>query len=222
MASAGANNLVRRLPPLPTISDILRIYGIKAKKNLSQNFIMDPRILKKFANCAGDLTGKYVVEVGPGPGGITRAVLDAGAKEVHVIEKDPRFLPSLNLLQEAAGNKLHINIGDCLQYNPEETFPKSLATDWNNSDPPNLILVGNLPFNVATPLLLRLLQAMHSQSNIYTFGRVPAVITFQHEVALRMAAPPGDPERSRLSVVTQNWAEVDYLQLTRWIVCSPA
>lgn len=206
-----ANNLVRRLPPLPTISDILRIYGIRAKKNLSQNFIMDPRILKKFAKCAGDLTDKYVVEVGPGPGGITRAVIDAGAKEVHVIEKDPRFLPSLNLLQEAAGNKLHINIGDCLQYNPEETFPKSLATDWNSSDPPNLILVGNLPFNVATPLLLRLLQAMHSQSNIYSFGRVPAVITFQHEVALRMAAPPGDPERSRLSVVTQNWAEVDYI-----------
>lgn len=204
--------VARRLPPLPTIGDILRIYGIRAKKNLSQNFILDPRILKKFAKTAGNLNNKYVVEVGPGPGGITRAVLDAGAKEVHVIEKDSRFLPSLQLLQEAAGgNKLHINIGDCLNYNPVDTFSDSLAKEWNTIDEPNLILVGNLPFNVATPLLLRLLEAMHTKSNIYTFGRVPAVLTFQHEVAHRMAAPPGDPERSRLSVVSQNWAEVDYI-----------
>ena len=207
-----AGNLVRRLPPLPTIGDILRIYGIRAKKSLSQNFIMDPRILKKFAKTAGDLTEKYVIEVGPGPGGITRAVLDAGAKEVHVVEKDPRFLPSLKLLQEAAGeNKLHICIGDCLHYNPQESFSNSVATSWNNPDPPNLVLVGNLPFNVATPLLIRLLESMHSKTNIYSYGRVPAILTFQHEVALRMAAPPGDPERSRLSVVTQNYAEVDYV-----------
>jgi len=211
MTSSTAS-LVRRLPPLPTINDILRMYGIRAKKSLSQNFIMDPRILKKFAKSAGDLTEKYVIEVGPGPGGITRALIDAGAKEVHVIEKDSRFLPSLNLLQEAAGhNKLHINIGDCLQYNPEETFPKSLVTDWNSAETTNLVLVGNLPFNVATPLLLRLLQAMYNRSNIYSYGRIPAVLSFQHEVAQRMAAPPGDPERSRLSTITQNWAEVDYI-----------
>jgi len=203
-------NLVRRLPPLPTISDILRMYGIKAKKKLSQNFILDPRVLKRFAKTAGNLTNKCVIEVGPGPGGITRALIEAGAKEVHVIEKDPRFLPSLNLLQEAAGDKLNLNIGDCLQYNPQEVFPKTLATDWNSPDGTNLILVGNLPFNVATPLLIRLLEAMHNRSLFYSFGRVPSVFTFQHEVALRMVAPPGDPERSRLSVVCQNWAQVDY------------
>ena len=208
--SSSSVNLIRRLPPLPTITDILRMYGIRAKKNLSQNFILDPRILKKFARIAGNLNDKSVIEVGPGPGGITRALIEAGAKEVHVIEKDPRFLPSLTLLQEAAGNnRLHIKIGDCLQYNPEDTFPETMATDWN-SPKTNFALVGNLPFNVATPLLIKLLEAMHSRSNIYSFGRVPSVFTFQHEVAHRMVAPPGDPERSRLSVVCQNWAEVNY------------
>jgi len=210
--TSKAGSLARRLPPLPTISDILRMYGIRAKKNLSQNFILDPRINKKFANAGGSLVNKYVVEVGPGPGGITRALLEAGAKEVHVVEKDPRFLSSLQLLKEAAGeDKLHITIGDCLHYNPQETFPSSLGTSWDDPDPPNLALVGNLPFNVATPLLIRLLKAMDTRSNIYSFGRVPSLFTYQHEVALRMAAPPGDPERSRLSVVVQNWTEVDYI-----------
>ena len=210
--TSNAGNMVRRLPPLPTIGDILRIYGIRAKKSLSQNFIMDPRILKKFVKTAGNLTNRYVIEVGPGPGGITRALLNAGAKQVHVIEKDPRFLPSLKLIQEAAGeNKLHITIGDCLHYNPADAFSKSLAMPWNNPDEPQLILVGNLPFNVATPLLIRLLGSMHDKSNIYSLGRIPAILTFQHEVALRMAAPPGDLERSRLSVVTQNYTEVDYI-----------
>ena len=70
---------------------------------------------------AGDLTDKYVIEVGPGPGGITRALVEANAKQVLVIEKDPRFIPSLQLLQEAAGGtkKRSINIGDCLHYNVE-------------------------------------------------------------------------------------------------------
>lgn len=209
--SNATPNLLRRLPPLPTISDILRMYGIRAKKSLSQNFILDPRILKKFAKTAGNLTNKCAIEVGPGPGGITRALIEAGAKEIHVIEKDPRFLPSLTLLQEAAGiDRLKIEIGDCLQYNPQDKFPETYATEWNSLEETNLVLVGNLPFNVATPFLIRLLEAMHTRSNIYSFGRIPSVFTFQHEVALRMVAPPGDPERSRLSVVCQNWAHVNY------------
>lgn len=94
----------RRLPPLPSTRDVLRMYGIRAKKRLSQNFILDPRTLDKFARAA-NVAGKTVIEVGPGPGGITRAVLGQGARAVHVIEKDPRFLPSLKLLQEASGNR---------------------------------------------------------------------------------------------------------------------
>jgi len=208
----------KRLPPLPSVGDILRMYGIRAKKSLSQNFILDPRILDGIAkkSCVND---KYVVEVGPGPGGITRSLLQAGAKEVFVIEKDPRFIPSLNLLKEAAAvsvggerqERLQINIGDCLTYNVEKMIPEEARVPWDSKDPANVVLVGNLPFNVATPFFLRLLASMDSHSNFYSFGRVPAILTFQYEVAHRMCAVPGDPQRCRLSAITQNYLSVDFL-----------
>jgi len=182
---------------------------------LSQNFILDPRILSNIADHAR-VKDKYVVEVGPGPGGITRALLQQGAKEVFVIEKDPRFIPSLNLLKEASGEHrpLNIHIGDCLNYNVEKMIPDEARIPWETEcrdDPCRVVLVGNLPFNVATPFFLRLLTSIDDRSNYYRFGRVPAVLTFQHEVALRMCAPPGDPERCRLSAITQNYLQVDYL-----------
>ena len=115
----------RRLPPLPTLKDILMMYNIRAKKNLSQNFIMDPRLLDRIARTAGDLRGKHVIEVGPGPGGITRSILGQGAAMCTVIEKDPRFLPSLELLNEASGGRLDIVLGDVLTFNMSgsETTP---------------------------------------------------------------------------------------------------
>jgi dimethyladenosine transferase 1 len=202
---------LRRMPPLPTTRDLLRLYKIKAKKSLSQNFIMDPRILTRFVKTAGKIEGGYAIEVGPGPGGITRAILEAGVKECHVIEKDPRFLTTLKLIQEAAGpNRLHINIGDCLTYNVTKMFSDEIRRDWNHHDVPPLTLFGNLPFNVATPFIIKLLRCMADQSNIYSFGRVTSVLTFQHEVALRMCTPAKHPQRSRLSVVCQNWANVHY------------
>ena len=136
------------MPPLPTTSDLLRLYGIKAKKKLSQNFILDPRILQRFVKIggkytkyipkkvsnksslnlwiiAGKIENEYAIEVGPGPGGITRAILDAQVKEVHVIEKDPRFIPTLKLIQESVGpERLFINIGDCLHFNASSKFYK--------------------------------------------------------------------------------------------------
>ena len=79
---------------------------------------MDPRIMQRFVKTAGNIRDCYAIEVGPGPGGITRAILDANVKECHVIEKDPRFLPTLKLIKEAVGEeKLHISMGDCLHYN---------------------------------------------------------------------------------------------------------
>lgn len=164
-----------------------------------------------------------------------------------MIEKDPRFLTTLKLIQEAAGpNRLHINIGDCLTYNVTskyiltlsitrpywrlvlryilervantcvftikitEMFSDEIRRDWNHHDVPPLTLFGNLPFNVATPFIIKLLRCMADQSNIYSFGRVTSVLTFQHEVALRMCTPAKHPQRSRLSVVCQNWANVHY------------
>ncbi len=122
--SASGGLRPRRLPPVPGISDVLRLFGLKAQKRLSQNFLLAPSALDKFAKTAGEvyspkdgLVGKTVVEVGPGPGGITRSLLARGAKEVHVIEKDERFLPPLRMLQEASAGAVKINIGDVLKFN---------------------------------------------------------------------------------------------------------
>ena len=86
-----------RLPPLPTIKDIIRLYKIRALKQLSQNFLLNTRITKKFVNCAGPLNDYFVCEVGPGPGSITRSILEANVKHLVVIEKDNRFMQSLEV-----------------------------------------------------------------------------------------------------------------------------
>ena len=207
----------RRLPPLPTVKDILRIYNISATKKLSQNFIMDPRQLDRIAGLATP-QGKHVVEVGPGPGGITRSLLGQGASRCVVIEKDSRFLPALQLLNEASGGRLDIQIGDVMTFNMEKLFSDGLSCDWGNpgspdrldSPQPNIEVIGNLPFNVSTPLLIRWLDAISSRRSIWRYGRVPLTLTFQMEVAQRMSAPPGNPIRSRLSVVCQNWTRVNH------------
>lgn len=85
----------RQLPPLPKIQDIIKLYKLHAKKQLSQNFLLDSNISRKIVRSAGSLRDAVVCEVGPGPGGITRAILNSGAREVIVIEKDERFMPSL-------------------------------------------------------------------------------------------------------------------------------
>jgi len=92
-----------------------------------------------------------------------------------------------------------------------ELIPDSEIRPWDSPSIPDVRLVGNLPFNVATPFLIRLLASMHNKNNLFTFGRVPAILTFQHEVAHRMSADPMDPERCRLSVMCQNYANVEYL-----------
>lgn len=198
----------KRLPPMASLGDILRMYNIRAKKNLSQNFIMDPRLLHRIASTAGPLEGKFVVEVGPGPGGITRAILGQGAARCAVIEKDPRFLPSLNQLKEASGNRMDIYMGDVLHFNMERIFPEELRRDW--TEEPDIRIVANLPFNVSTPLIIKWIRAMSERSSIFAYGRVQLTLTFQHEVAYRMVAPPNNKQRSRLSVICQNWAHVNY------------
>ena len=197
----------RRLPPLPTVKDILRIYNISATKKLSQNFLLDPRQLDRVAGLASP-RDKYLVEVGPGPGGITRSLLGQGARRCVVIEKDSRFLPALTLLSEASGGRLDIRIGDVMTFNMEKVFPGLDCSDWNGPHP-NIEVIGNLPFNVSTPLLIRWLEAISLRKSVWSYGRVPLTLTFQQEVAQRMCAAPGNPIRSRLSVVCQNWTRVN-------------
>jgi len=86
-----------RLPPLPTVRDLIQIYKLRARKQLSQNFIMDENVTRKIVKAAGKIKDGYVCEVGPGPGNITRSILEAEPKQVLVIEKDRRFLPSLEV-----------------------------------------------------------------------------------------------------------------------------
>jgi len=183
------------------------MYNINAKSKLSQNFIMDPRLLDRLAKAGGPLDGKVVVEVGPGPGGITRSILGQGARQCSVIEKDPRFLPALELLNEASGGRLDIHIGDVMNFNMEKLFPTMVPTDWDGP-PPNMALIGNLPFNVSTPLVIKWLSAMSTRQSLWMYGRVPLTLCFQLEVAQRMSAPPSDPCRSRLSIMCQNWTSV--------------
>ena len=197
----------RRLPPLPTVKDILRMYRINATKKLSQNFIMDPRLLDRFARL-GQPQGKLIVEVGPGPGGITRSILGQGARRCVAIEKDARFLPALHILNEASGGRLEVVHGDVMTFNMEKLFPDSNKVDWEGPHP-DIEIMGNLPFNVSTPLTIRWLRAMSERSSLWRYGRVPLTLTYQLEVAQRMAAPPGNTIRSRLSVVCQNWARVN-------------
>lgn len=87
----------RRLPPLPTIQDLIRMYQLSARKQLSQNFLLDMNLTRKIVRVAGKLDGAFVCEVGPGPGGITRSLLNTGASHVAVVEKDRRFMPSLQV-----------------------------------------------------------------------------------------------------------------------------
>jgi dimethyladenosine transferase 1 len=198
-----------RVPVLPTVNDILRMYNVRATKRLSQNFIMDPRLLNRIAKKCGNLEGKHMVEVGPGPGGITRAILSQGVLTCTVIEKDKRFLPILEHLNASCGHRLNIHLGDVLHFNMENLFPQTLRKPWDG-DEPDIGVVANLPFNVSTPLLIKWIHAIAEQRNIFSYGRVPLLLTFQHEVAHRIIAPPKDPERSRLSVICQNYARCEY------------
>ncbi|XP_074640367.1 dimethyladenosine transferase 1, mitochondrial-like [Tubulanus polymorphus] len=196
-----------RLPPLPTIKDIIRVYKLRARKQLSQNFILNERINKKIVKAAGDISGHHVCEVGPGPGGITRAILQAGAKHVCVIEKDPRFQPSLELLKEACPVPLDINIGDVLRFNMVDLFPKELSKPWHDESP-DIHIIGNLPFSVSTPLIIKWLEAIAAQTGAWSYGRTKLTLTFQKEVTERMVAGPNNIQRSRLSIMCQNYCKV--------------
>lgn len=183
------------------------MYQLRAKKQLSQNFLLDMNLTRKIVRMAGPLNGGFVCEVGPGPGGITRSLLNTGASHVAVVEKDRRFMPSLKMLSEAAEGRLSVYEGDVLNFNFEEIIPEELSTPWDSS-PPNVHLVGNLPFSVSTPLLIKWLEAISMQSGPWKFGRTRLTLTFQKEVAERMVARIMTSQRCRLSIMCQYLCDV--------------
>ncbi|XP_053203079.1 mitochondrial dimethyladenosine transferase 1-like [Panonychus citri] len=198
----------QRLPPMPSYRDLLAIYGIHGKKQLSQNFLMRPLTIRKLVKYSCIKPGDTVLEIGPGPGNITREILSQGPKELFVIEKDRRFLPMLEMLSDAAyPGQMKILLGDVRDFNMENFFDPSLKRDWLDS-PPSIQFFSNLPFNIASPLLIKWLNQIHLRKGAFAYGRVPLSLTFQWEVAQRLGADILQYGRSRVSIMTQLYCKV--------------
>jgi 16S rRNA (adenine1518-N6/adenine1519-N6)-dimethyltransferase len=159
-----------------------------AKKSLGQHFLFDPNVLKRVATAGGSVEGKTVVEVGPGPGGLTRALLDSGVAKLIAIELDDRFAEGLSLWPEAREGRMHVHHGDALAVN----MPELIASTGGQQP---AMIVANLPYNVGTPMLVEWLKA--------GAWRGVMVLMFQKEVALRICAAPDDDHYGRLAVLSQ-------------------
>ncbi len=168
---------------LPTLREELEVHGLWANKALGQHFLLDLNITRRIARAAGEIAGKPVIEVGPGPGGLTRALLEAGADPLIAIEKDARFLPLLEPLVTWSGGRLHVVHNDALAVDEAALV----------AEPAHV--VSNLPYNVGTPLLVKWLKA--------DSWRGPMTLMFQKEVAERIVAKPGNDAYGRLAVLVQ-------------------
>ncbi len=171
---------------LPPLREVIEAHGLGAKKALGQNFLFDLNLTRRIARAAGPFENRTVVEIGPGPGGLTRALLTEGAKKVIAIERDARALPALAEIAAHYPGRLQVIEGDALEI------------DWNKLVDGPAQIVANLPYNIATPLLIGWL----------TDGPWPPwfsslTLMFQKEVAQRIAAKPDEEAYGRLSVICQ-------------------
>ena len=171
---------------LPPLREVIRRHDLRAKKSLGQNFLLDLNLTARIARAAGPLEGVTVVEIGPGPGGLTRALLAAGAK-VIAVERDERTLSALAEVAEYYPGKLTVVSGDALEFDPKPYLDRSPTR-----------IVANLPYNVATLLLIGWLSAEPWPP---WYDRL--VLMFQREVAERIVAPVGGKQYGRLSVLVQ-------------------
>ncbi len=176
---------------LPPLREVIAQHGLAAKKSLGQNFLLDLNVTARIVREAGDLGGANVVEIGPGPGGLTRALLAAPAASITVIERDRRFLPALEDLAAIGGGKLRVVEADALKTDILALVPAPRA------------VIANLPYNVATPLLIGWLRHIDEFRSL--------TLMFQKEVADRIVAAPRSHAYGRLSVIAQWRAEVDPL-----------
>ena len=175
---------------LPPLREVIARHGLSADKSFGQHFLLDLNITDKIARATGPLTGITVMEVGPGPGGLTRSLLSAGAQRVVAVEMDKRFIPALDEIRTASDERLQIVLGNGLKVDPSEHGVTRIAS--------------NLPYNVGTKMLINWLTARP-----IFWDRL--VLMFQKEVADRVTARPGDKAFGRLAILAQSVARADNL-----------
>jgi len=168
---------------LPHPQALIRRYGLGARRALGQHFLLDPGITARIARAASPLEGRTVVEIGPGPGGLTRALLEAGAERLVAVERDDRCAAALADMAAASNGRLRVLAAD------------ALGMDVAALGPAPVKLVANLPYNIATPLLIGWLRQ--------AAGIESMTLMFQKEVADRLLAAPGSKARGRLSILAQ-------------------
>lgn len=176
-------NTIDTLPPL---RDVIDTHGLSARKSLGQNFLLDLNLTAKIARQAGDLRDCDVLEIGPGPGGLTRGLLAEGARRVLAIEKDPRCIAALNEISDAYPGRLQIIEGDALEIDPLAHLSTPIR------------VAANLPYNVGTELLVRWLTPKEWPPFWQSL-----TLMFQREVAERIVAAPGSKAYGRLAILAQ-------------------
>jgi 16S rRNA (adenine1518-N6/adenine1519-N6)-dimethyltransferase len=183
---------------LAPLREVIRRHDLAAKKSLGQNFILDLNLTRRIARAGGPIDGRTVIEIGPGPGGLTRGLLMESARRVIAVERDHRCLPALAEIGARYPGQLEVHEGD------------ALATDWRAllPGPEKAVIAANLPYNVATTLLIGWLE---TEPWPPWWDRM--VLMFQKEVAERIVAVPGTKDYGRLSVIAQ-WRSEARIALT--------
>lgn len=181
---------------LPPLREVIAGFELHAKKSLGQHFLTDTNLLAKIVRAAGDLSGMQVIEIGPGPGGLTRAILDSNAAHLTAIEKDARCIAALQPLLQHYPGRFTLREVDALKVSLEETSPAPRA------------IIANLPYNVGTQLVVNWLQewARHGAATLQHM-----TVMLQKEVAERMVATPGHKAYGRLSVLMRQCCDAELM-----------
>jgi 16S rRNA (adenine1518-N6/adenine1519-N6)-dimethyltransferase len=174
---------------LPPLGEVIRSLGHTARKSLGQNFILDLNLTRRIARAAGPLEGRTVLEVGPGPGGLTRALFLEGAERVVAVERDERCRPALEAIAQRYPGRLDVHYGDALTACWPALVPKGASKP---------VVAANLPYNIATLLLVGWLE-----TDPWPPWYQRLVLMFQREVAQRIVAAPGSKAYGRLAVIAQ-------------------
>ena len=178
----------QKSPALPSLREVIAANGLAARKGLGQHFLLDLNLTKRIVGHAGDLSGKTVFEIGPGPGGLTRPLVESAAQKIIAVEMDPRCVLALQSLVDAHAGRLEVIEGDALK------------TDLTKLAPAPRAIVANLPYNVGTELLIGWLQNAEAYDSM--------TLMFQLEVADRITAAPGSKAYGRLAVIAQFCCDV--------------